>query len=281
MKKIISWSMLMVLLFNTLLTPLTYAQEYQEDVQESVDVSEDVSPVEESHDDSSDDTEDYQDYEDDNSDYQEDTEEINEDLESEDTVTEDETWETTEEENNEQEENTNEWEENSEEQKKVQSAYEWAYKHEITTMKSLIDANPIGTVKRWHLAKMVVNYAINVLWLKLPEKTPSECRWNDYKSDWESEEIKEYAVKSCALWLMWIDMERFLPNKEVTRAQFGTIMSRLLWWSKYAWWTPYYRKHLNALKENGIMTQIDNPEKRIELRQRVRVMLMRSAEYKK
>ena len=36
-------------------------------------------------------------------------------------------------------------------------------------------------------------------------------------------------------------------------------------------------KHLNALKENGIMTQIENPERRVELRQWVCVMLMRSA----
>jgi hypothetical protein len=36
-------------------------------------------------------------------------------------------------------------------------------------------------------------------------------------------------------------------------------------------------KHLEALQQNWIMTQIDTPESRIELRQRVRLMLMRSA----
>lgn len=162
----------------------------------------------------------------------------------------------------------------------VQSAYKWAYKYKVTTMPTLEDAMPDWVVKRWHLAKMVVNYATNILWRKIPEKIPSECRWNDNRKDWESEEIKDYAVKSCALWLMWLDMPKFLPNLDVTRAQFGTIMSRLLWWKKYAWWTPYYRKHLNALKENNIMTKIENPEKRIELRQWVWVMLMRSAENK-
>ena len=162
----------------------------------------------------------------------------------------------------------------------IQTAYEWAYKHNITTISSLDDANPDWTVTRGHLAKMVVNYATNVLWREIPEEIPSECRWNDWRKDWESEEIKDYAVKSCALWLMWLDMPKFLPNLDVTRAQFGTIMSRLLWWKKYAWWTPYYRKHLNALKENNIMIQIQNPEKRIELRQWVWVMLMRSSENK-
>ena len=162
----------------------------------------------------------------------------------------------------------------------ILSAYEWAYEHNITTISSLDEANPDWTVTRGHLAKMVVNYATNILWREIPEKIPSYCRWNDRKTDRESEEIKDYAVKSCALWLMWLDMEKFLPNMEVTRAQFGTIMSRLLWWKKYAWWTPYYRKHLNALKENNIMTQIENPEKRVELRQWVWLMLMRSAENK-
>jgi hypothetical protein len=150
----------------------------------------------------------------------------------------------------------------------------------VTTMPTLNDANPEGVVTRWHLAKMVVNYAINVLWYTIPEKIPSECRWNDWRKDWESQEIKDYAVKSCALWLMWLDMPKFLPNMTVTRAQFGTIMSRLLWWKKYAGGKPYYRKHLNALKENNIMTQIENPEKRTELRQWVWLMLMRAAEEK-
>ena len=167
-----------------------------------------------------------------------------------------------------------------EEERKIQSAYEWAYEHNITTISSLDDANPDWTVTRGHLAKMVVNYATNVLWREIPKKIPSYCSWNDWKTDRESEEIKDYAVKSCALWLMWLDMDKFLPNMEVTRAQFGTIMSRLLWWKKYAWWTPYYRKHLNALKENNIMTQLENPEKRVELRQWVWLMLMRSAENK-
>ncbi len=159
-------------------------------------------------------------------------------------------------------------------------AYTWAKSKDITTIQTLDEAMPDGVVKRWHLAKMVVNYATNILWREIPEKIPSECRWNDNRKDWESEEIKDYAVKSCALWLMWLDMPKFLPNLDVTRAQFGTIMSRLLWWKKYAWWTPYYRKHLNALKENNIMTQLENPENRVELRQWVWLMLMRSAENK-
>ena len=167
------------------------------------------------------------------------------------------------------------------EENEILDAYQWAYEHNVTTMVSLRDANPEGIVTRGHLAKMVVNYATNVLWQKIPEKIPSECRWSDNKKDWESDEIKDFAVKACALWLMWLDMKKFSPNLRVTRAQFGTIMSRLLWWKKYAGWTPYYRKHLNALKANNIMTQIQNPEGRVELRQWVWLMLMRAGEEEK
>ena len=159
----------------------------------------------------------------------------------------------------------------------ILDAYQWAYEHNVTTMVTLRDAMPEGVVTRGHLAKMVVNYATNVLWQKLPEKVPSECRWKDWAKAWESDEIKDYAVKACSLWLMWLDMDKFQPGLRVTRAQFGTIMSRLLWWKKYAWGTPYYRKHLNALKASNIMTQIWNPEWRVELRQWVWLMLMRAA----
>ncbi|GHV23317.1 hypothetical protein FACS189428_6670 [Clostridia bacterium] len=76
---------------------------------------------------------------------------------------------------------------------------------------------------------------------------------------------------------MGMDMDYFQPYATVSRAQFGTVLSRLLRQNTYAGGKPYYAKHLQALKENGIMTQIDTPEARVELRQRVRLMLMRSA----
>jgi hypothetical protein len=49
---------------------------------------------------------------------------------------------------------------------------------------------------------------------------------------------------------MGIDMEYFQPLLVVTRAQFGTILSRLLYETTYNGGTPYYAKHLQALKEN-------------------------------
>ena len=156
-------------------------------------------------------------------------------------------------------------------------AYKYAYKYHITTLAPREAARPDEYVIRWHMAKMVVNYAVNVLWWKLPEKLPKQCKWNDWVDAWESQEIKDYAEKACALWLMWIDMNYFQPNKYVTRAQFWTIFGRLLRWKLPS--TPYYAAHLARLKEWWIMTQIDHPEDRIEIRKWAWLMFMRSEKY--
>ena len=156
-------------------------------------------------------------------------------------------------------------------------AYKYAYKYHITTLAPREAAMPDEYVQRWHMAKMVVNYALNVLHRKLPEKLPKQCKWKDWKNAWESKEIKDYAEKACALWLMWIDMEYFQPYKLVTRAQFWTIFGRLLWWKLVS--KPYYAEHLARLKKRWIMTQIDRPEERIEIRKRAWLMFMRSEKY--
>ncbi|MDR0860694.1 MAG: hypothetical protein LBO09_07120 [Candidatus Peribacteria bacterium] len=62
--------------------------------------------------------------------------------------------------------------------------------------------------------------------------------------------MKEYAVKACSLGLMGIDMDYFQPYAKVSRAQFGTVLSRLLRQNTYAGGKPYYVKHLEALQQN-------------------------------
>ena len=162
-------------------------------------------------------------------------------------------------------------------------SYEWAYENEITTIGSFNRANPDWTITRWYMAKLIVNYVTNVLWRETPLDTPTSCNWTD--NDWESSEIKFYAEKACALWVMWIKMEKFQPNKIVSRAEFGTLLSRILWWNKYDVENPtrynlYYIKHLNELKKNGIMIQIENPLMRNELRKWIWVMLRRTQKLK-
>ena len=164
----------------------------------------------------------------------------------------------------------------------VLEAYKWAYANDITTIDSFEKADPDWYLLRWHMAKMVVNFMVNVLWFEIPDDVPEHClSFNDNPAIWESEEIKDYAIKSCALWIMWIDMvnNEFLPNDIVSRAEFGTITSRILWWTKYnvkhTIQHPYYVKHLNALKAEEIMTKIDNPLLWKELRKWVWVVFKR------
>ncbi|GHV20930.1 hypothetical protein FACS189428_0620 [Clostridia bacterium] len=97
---------------------------------------------------------------------------------------------------------------------------------------------------------MVVNYALNALGWTLPEKVPSHCHRKDGSNAWESQEMKDYAVKACLLGLMGMDMNYFQPYTKVSRAQFGTVLSRLLYGNEYAGGKPYYAKHLQALQEN-------------------------------
>ena len=172
--------------------------------------------------------------------------------------------------------------------KDVVPLYKWTYENKITTMDTLEEADPDWLVTRWHLAKMVVNYMVNVLWRKVPYDITYNCLYRgDNESTWESDEIRDYATKACAFWVMWINMENneFLPNSIVTRAEFWTVMSRVLWWDKYNIIDTdnrmYYEDHLQALKSEDILTQINDPEARREIRKWVWLVFRRVLEKKK
>lgn len=70
----------------------------------------------------------------------------------------------------------------------------------------------------------------------------------------------------------------FDPNAIVTRAQFGTILSRVIRGSQYNGGNPYYSSHLLALKNENIMTKISNPTKVDEIRGYVMIMMKRAYE---
>lgn len=153
----------------------------------------------------------------------------------------------------------------------LMNVYLWALDNWITTWESLEEALPDGYIKRWEIAKLVVDFSENVLWRKTPSNIPEKCSWWDDEKEWESAETKKYAEKSCALWLMWIYMKNFKPNKLLDRAEFGTIISRLLWWDKFnkpnaTRVNKYYTNHLEEVKKENLITQIDNPEQIKELR---------------
>lgn len=162
-------------------------------------------------------------------------------------------------------------------------AYQYACRVWITTMDTIQKADMVWPLLRKHLAKMASEFAMNELWME-PDKS-KVCKFNDM---WrESSEMQKYAEIACQLWFMGLHSDgiqvkdNFDPNDQVTRAEFGTVLSRLLWWTKYATddGDLFYKKHLEALRENGIMTQIyGNWPSSIELRWYVMLMLKRVSE---
>lgn len=152
----------------------------------------------------------------------------------------------------------------------LKQAYNWAYQNEITTQSSIEKANLQWKITREEMAKMITNYAINILW-KSPDTTKS-CLFLDSNIN---PELVQFVTESCQLWLMGQWITSFKPKDYVTRAEFWTILSRVLWWDKYEGWVIYYEKHLKALQNEWIMKKIDTPMDK-EIRWYVMLMLMRS-----
>ncbi|MEI8091969.1 MAG: S-layer homology domain-containing protein [bacterium] len=84
------------------------------------------------------------------------------------------------------------------------------------------------------MAKMVVNYANKIL--KTPLNTGNICIFKDMGN--ETTEMKYYTRVACYLGIMGIKPDGtsdsvFHPKQMVTRAQFATILSRLLYGNTY------------------------------------------------
>ena len=109
---------------------------------------------------------------------------------------------------------------------------------------------------RAQLAKMMSQYMTNVLW-----KTPAETEKVEYADVDESlGDLADFIQTAYAYKIMWINadgtpLENFNPNGQVTRAEYATVFSRVLYGDKYnkSEWN-YYEDHLAALKEAGILT---------------------------
>ena len=147
-------------------------------------------------------------------------------------------------------------------------AYYWSLSSDITTMKSVKKANLDQYITRAEMAKMISNYAKNILW-----KTPDTTKACLFLNSNVSADLVQYMTESCQLWLMWQWITDFRPNDYVTRAEFWTVLSRALYRTP-DWEDVYYSTHLAKLKSEWIII-IDNPHLR-EVRWWVMLMLMRS-----
>lgn len=175
--------------------------------------------------------------------------------------------------------------ENNDYPQELIDAFQFAYGFGITTMCPIEKADIRWNLLRKHLAKMITEYAVTIVWL-YPDITKEWCdEYNDIED--QSSEMKFYSKIICQLWLMglesdWIVPQKsFRPNDIVTRAQFWTILSRLIFGDAYnvSWNNSdlYYIKHLQALNDNWIMKMIEYPEMP-EVRGWVMLMLQRTYE---
>lgn len=137
----------------------------------------------------------------------------------------------------------------------LQAAYTFAYNNDITTMATLAQARMCDGVIRSELAKMISNYAINVLG-KTPD-TSIECAFNDMAA--QPQDLQNAAITACQLGLMGLDSDgkpvaSFNPTQTVTRAIFGTAFSRLLYGDIHnTGGSTWYDAHLTALFADDII----------------------------
>ncbi len=158
-----------------------------------------------------------------------------------------------------------------------QDAYNFAYMNGITAMDTIEKANMNWYITRAELSKMMVQYIDNVL--------KKEIAYNDIMANYSDVNVSlwdldYYIQKAFAYKIMWINndgtpLKEFRPNDTVSRAEFGTVLSRVLWWDKNEWWNNYYENHLKALQNEKIMINISNPSEK-EKRWYVMLMLMRA-----
>ena len=151
-------------------------------------------------------------------------------------------------------------------------AHQFAYKNGITSIADVSNAKMYSSLTRIAMAKMLSQYAINVLW-----KTPNTSKVANF-GDVPYSLDRQYSngvTLAYQLGIMWVWMDNFRPNDTVTRAEFGTALSRMLYWLP-DWKDHYYTTHLNKLYKEWIITNTDPKIK--ELRWYVMIMLMRAAD---
>ena len=135
----------------------------------------------------------------------------------------------------------------------LKEAYDRAYSYKITTQ-SYQNANFNWPLTRQAMAKMVVNLSKNVFNKKPDTSLP--CNFSDINT--ATSDLIPYIKEACQLWLMWQDVKNFNPHWKLTKAQFWTLLSRMIFNpEEIAVTEPYYAWHLLALDGYWIMNKKD------------------------
>ena len=156
-------------------------------------------------------------------------------------------------------------------------AYLWACQHNITTMRTIQEARLDQPLTRAELAKIMSVYAMKEYHLK-PLITGA-VNYKDVNTDLG--DLADYIQLAYQLQIMGINadgtpMQAFEPHKLVSRAEFATVLSRVIWGSKHnISGDDRYSAHLQTLKKYRVITS-DVPANWWELRGRALLMLHRT-----
>ena len=159
-------------------------------------------------------------------------------------------------------------------------AYLWSCQHNITTMRTIQEARLDQPLTRAELAKIMSVYAMKEYHLK-PLITGA-VNYKDVNADLG--DLADYIQLAYQLQIMGINadgtpIQAFEPHKLVSRAEFATVLSRVIRGNKHNISGDYrYSAHLQALKKYKIITS-DVPANRWELRGRALLMLHRNAQF--
>ena len=149
----------------------------------------------------------------------------------------------------------------------------------ITNKCPISNARLDDGIRRKELAKMMTMFTIQIMDI-YPDTNKVWC--DAFSDTWNvSDEMKFFIKTSCQLNLMGLEPNGntpkpiFDPEGLVDRAQFGTILSRLIYGDQYNVYTgenyKWYEKHLRILYEDNIMKKIQDP---FMLEKKARILLM-------
>ena len=149
--------------------------------------------------------------------------------------------------------------------KETTEAYTWAFTEWLTKYNNISDARMWDFLNRSEMAKITTIFATKFRWETPDENKKEFC--SKYSDLWKVEEdTKEYIIQSCELWYMWYQanwvdaLERFRPYTPVSVAEVSIILSRLMWWNRYAVSeNKWYQWHLWAVYEHRLIDNISKP----------------------
>lgn len=144
---------------------------------------------------------------------------------------------------------------------KLFDAYNRAVNEWITTIDDISKVNFNKKITRAELAKMMVEFTSWVLGKEPVVTDKVDYSDVDPQKLWDLAWYIQLAYQYQIMWINqdWSPIENFNPSKTVTRAEFATVLSRVLYGDTYnQTWRYYYEKHIDALKNANILSNTDH-----------------------